>query len=67
MKQIYVTIKNVYGSELIYPACDMSAQFTRLSKTKTLTADNIKAIKLLGFKVEVVPPVNWAKTLYPSE
>ena len=65
--KIYVTIKQVYGNDLIYPACDMAAQFARLTKTKTLTTDNIKAIRLLGHKIEVVPPVNWARTLYPED
>ena len=65
--KIYVTIKQVYGNDLIYPACDMAAQFARLTKTKTLTTDNFKAIRLLGDNIEVVAPVNWANTLYPSE
>ena len=51
--QITVTIKNVYGNELIYPACDTARGFTDLLATKTLTRRHIEGIKALGYAVIV--------------
>ena len=39
-RTIYVTIKNVYGNDLIYPACDDSNVFAELIGQKTLTTSD---------------------------
>lgn len=49
-----VTIKNVYGEDKVYPACELSHGFCRLLKQKTLTLSDIETIKSMGFTVEVV-------------
>jgi hypothetical protein len=49
---IKVTLKNVYGTEILYPACDKAKHFAALAKTKTLTWASIKLIKALGYRVE---------------
>lgn len=54
MKQLKVIIKNVYGNETIYPACDQSRLFAELAKQKTLTHREIRIIKELGYTIEVV-------------
>lgn len=51
--KIVVEIKNVYGNELIYPACEKAIEFTRLTGTKTLSPYHIERIKALGYTVEV--------------
>jgi len=53
MDSIKVKIKNNYGKDLIYPDCAVARAFTELTKTKTLSEQNIKTIKALGYKIEV--------------
>ena len=50
---IKVTIKNVYGNETIYPACENAQRFADLAKQKTLTPREIALIKALGYTIEV--------------
>lgn len=54
MNTIQVTIRNVYGNRLIYPACDTAKTFASMVGRKTLTFTDIEHIKKLGYKVEVV-------------
>ena len=54
MQTIKVQVRNVFGNDLIYPMCMDSKRFTELTQTKTLTRDDIKTIKALGFTVDVV-------------
>ena len=56
MNTIQVAIKNSYGHDLIYPACDQAREFAKLTRTKTLSDYNISTIKRLGYKVEVIAP-----------
>lgn len=51
---IHVEKKNVYGNELIYPACKTSKEFCRLQGRKTLIDTDIKILILLGYKIEHV-------------
>ncbi len=48
---IYVTIKNVYGNELVYPACEKAKLFAKLAGHTTLTQHDVKTIKELGYKL----------------
>ena len=52
--KIRVQVRNVFGNDLIYPMCINSKRFTELTQTKTLTRDDVKTIKALGFTVDVV-------------
>lgn len=54
--EITVTIKNVYGEDKVYPACEKSAIFARMLGQKTLTPYDIKNIKDLGYEVMVLTP-----------
>lgn len=51
---IKVTIRNVYGNVRVYPACDTSKAFTRLTNTATLGENDISTIKSLGYSVETI-------------
>ncbi len=51
---IKVEIKNVYGNQVIYPACEKAALFAELAGTKTLTTHAIQTIKKIGYTIEVV-------------
>lgn len=50
---ITVSIKNIYGNQTIYPACEASKTFAAIAGTKTLTTQTIKLIKRLGYTVNV--------------
>ena len=56
MKAIQVTVKDVYGTRNIYPACDTAKLFAKLAGTKTITAAALETIKQLGYEVEVLQP-----------
>jgi|TARA_R110001592_G_scaffold151176_9_gene377475 hypothetical protein len=51
--KITITQKQHYGTYYFYPNCDNSELFIKLTGRKTLTFDDIKVIKGLGYEVEV--------------
>ena len=53
--EIIVTIKSVYGRELIYPSCSQARIFATIAGTDTLTDSAVRQIKLLGYRVKVQP------------
>ena len=55
-KAIQVTVKDVYGSRAIYPACDTAKLLAKLAGTKTITTQALETIKQLGYTVEVAQP-----------
>ena len=52
---IQVELRDVYGKQLIYPACDKSKAFAAIAGTKTLSQANLWQIKDLGYSVQVAP------------
>lgn len=52
--EINVYIKSVYGTKRYYPACFNAGLFSRIAQKPTLTEVNLKLIKELGFKINVV-------------
>lgn len=48
---ITVQVKPVYGNVLIYPVCTNATLFANLTKTKTLSKDNLRDIESLGYEV----------------
>jgi len=50
---ITVRITKNYGVSAIYPACDNSRLFARLAGKKTLSTNDLKIIKELGYLVGV--------------
>ncbi len=53
--KIQVTIRDIYGLQTIYPACDIAKLFARLAGTKTLTRHALDTIRALGYTVEIKP------------
>lgn len=53
MKTLQVICDNVYGKELIRPACSDSQIFCRLLKQKSFTQSDINQIKSLGYSFEL--------------
>ena len=52
---ITVTIKSVYGRDLVYPLCPQARIFAGIAGTDTLTDSVINKIKTLGYRVLVQP------------
>ena len=46
---LIVEKKNVYGVERVYPVCNKSKLFARISGNKTLLEEDRKLIKQLGY------------------
>jgi hypothetical protein len=55
-QSIKVGIRNVYGNEVVYPACPASAIFAEIARTKTLTSETLRMIERLGYTIEVEAP-----------
>ena len=53
MIRVFVTIKNVYGREMIYPACPVTEIIASIAKTKTLSDNDIGAMRKLGYDITV--------------
>ena len=52
---ISVQIKSVYGRDLVYPVCKRAMAFATIANTDTLTQQTIDQIKLLGYRIMVIP------------
>lgn len=50
---ITVSVRCVYGNDLVYPADDTAALFARLLKVKSFNAFQLQTIKALGYAVHV--------------
>jgi hypothetical protein len=55
MDTVQVAVRETYGVERIYPVCEIANIFTRLTRQKTFSHENIALIKQLGYTVIVVP------------
>lgn len=50
---VQVSIKTIYGNQMIYPLCERAKLFASMVGQKTLTMRDIEHIKKLGFSVQV--------------
>jgi hypothetical protein len=50
---ITVRVRNVYGTKMIYPACDKSQIFAQLAGHTVLTQNTIDCVRRLGYLIEV--------------
>jgi len=57
MEKLKVKIRNVYGKDLVYPACSKSKLFALLTNSQTLSDGARRTIKELGYTFEVLPEV----------
>lgn len=51
---IKVQIKNVYGNETIYPACEKAQALASIANQKTLTRHTLKQAQNLGFAIIIL-------------
>jgi hypothetical protein len=49
---IQVLVKNQYGNQVIYPACEVGETFAAIAGTKTLTDETRALMKRLGYQFE---------------
>lgn len=56
--KIQIDIRSQYGNTLAYPVCQNAKLFTRISGTKTLSAQALKDIQALGFDIVCVNTQN---------
>ena len=61
--RICVRVKNVYGIDKFYPACESSQIFATIAGTKTITDSDIKRIQQLGFRIQEAPTVELSNLL----
>lgn len=47
--------RRVYGNLLIYPACETSRNFARLTGNRTFNARQIETIESLGYQITYIP------------
>lgn len=52
-KVVIIEVRNVYGNQNHYPVCDTGKLFLKLTGTKTLSLDQLKTIKALGYDLQV--------------
>ena len=53
MIKVFVMVRNIYGRDLIYPACPVSEIIASIAKSKTLSDNDIAAMKKLGYEIVV--------------
>lgn len=51
---IELIIKNVFGNELVYPACNQGKMLASFKGTKTFSDLDLNLLKKLGYKFEWV-------------
>lgn len=49
---IQVLVKNNYGTQVVYPACEIGETFAMIAGTKTLTEETRQLMKRLGYSFE---------------
>jgi hypothetical protein len=54
MKTIKAKEKNVYGNNLLYPACEVSQMFCDIALSKTLTPHILNIAAKNGYKLEKI-------------
>jgi len=55
MRTLYIIVKQVYGKDTVYPACDDSNVFASMLGRKTLTESDMRHIRNLGYTFEIKP------------
>lgn len=57
IKTLLVKSRDVYGTRLYYPACEISRMFSSLTGKKTLSLSDLATVKKLGFQVRELSDV----------
>ena len=54
-KTIAITLREVYGTALVYPACQDAVRFAEIAGSKTLTPQTLRLIEALGYEIIHTP------------
>jgi orotidine-5'-phosphate decarboxylase len=52
-ESLIVTIKNVYGKDMVYPANSVAQIFADIARQTTLSSTVLKQAQALGYKIEI--------------
>lgn len=52
MKDIFITVRHVFGNQNVYPACETSEVLAKLMRKKTFSTGDFESIKKLGFNMK---------------
>lgn len=55
MKQIKLIVREVFGREVFYPACDLSRMICELTGQKSIDSEDLGILKRYGYSVELEP------------
>ena len=56
MKHYDVIVKNVYGTDLVYPACHVSKALCAIAGSKTLSEKTMREAKKIGLIPQPLTP-----------
>jgi hypothetical protein len=62
MITVQVRVKNVFGTDTVYPANAAAITFAQIAGTKTLTLATVRGIQALGCEIQVLTgelPAGW--------
>lgn len=54
MIKVFVMVRTIYGREMVYPACPVTEIIASIAKTKTLSDNDLSAIRKLGYEIKIV-------------
>lgn len=63
MINLQVSVRSVYGNELIYPMNEAATVLAKIAKAKTLSFETLKLAREMGMTVELV---NTPEASFPS-
>ena len=52
--RLVITVRNVYGNDMVYPVNDTAKLFAKIAGTKTLRSETLMYAEALGFDIEQV-------------
>lgn len=58
IEELHLDKRNVYGRELIYPACETSKALVELTGRKTFDEGDLNALRFIGFELIIRPVVS---------
>jgi len=54
--EIKVQVRQVYGTDTLYPACRTSAFFCALAGKRTITSEMVRLIRANGYEIKAEAP-----------
>lgn len=64
---VAVTVKTVYGNQLVYPANTQAEILAKIAGTKTITLDTLYHAQAMGFRIVCVYPAGEIQVAEPRK